>query len=544
MGFLNRVFERRASLENPKLSLTDPDAWDEAGLLHDRTESGVRVTPRKALGHPPLWRGLNLLANSVSKLPLSVFKRVGETGRERAKDHAAFGLLKRKPNRSMRAVVFKRTLTFHAVFLGNGYAAIFRGADNRPESLVPLSPYETFPIQVGGQLWYRTVIKGEQRKLPAEDVLHVHGLGFDGLKGYSIVEVLAEAIGGDIAPAEYAHRFFGEGANAAGILMIPGHLKGDAIKNAIKDFEQIATGVKRQHKVGLLQDGVKWQPMTINGEQAQLLGAREFGLLTIANVLSLPPHKLGHPARTSYSSLESENQSFLDDSLERWLVEWESECEDKLLSEPEKEADSHFIEFNRAALLRADLNSRYRAYATGRQWGWLSRNDIRAKENEPPIEGGDDYLTPSNMTPVGQQPPADQPQPAETVTESTRNAILDRLERLQKVEADQARKAADRGGDFCRWVDTFTEQQQQRMEESLAPLLRIWFAMRGGHQSNADLAAAAHAADWAARTRQELLDAAGRSTPANLRVNVDAAVSSWDALRLQTTLDSIMEDSQ
>ena len=145
------------------------------------------------------------------------------------------------------------------------------------------------------------------------------------------------------------------------------------------------------------------------------------------------------------------------------------------------------------------------------------------------------------MTPIG-QPPAEQPPlPGDTVTESTRNAILDRLERLQKVEGDQARKAAERGGDFCKWVDTFIEQQQHRTEEALMPLLRIWFSIRGLHQSNADLAATGHAADWAARTKRELLDAAGRSTPANLRANVDAAVSTWDAVRLHSTIDSIME---
>ena len=244
---------------------------------------------------------------------------------------------------------------------------------------------------------------GQQRRLAPDDVFHVRGLSSDGITGYSVIELLAPSTGTDLAAAEYAARWFAGGCTIQNVLQIPGHLKGPARDQAIKDWDRISAGLGRTGKSGILYDGVTVSQLGFDAEKSQLLQAREFGLIVCADVLNLPPHKLGHPARTSYSSLEQENAAFLSESLEPWLQEFETEAYLKLLSPSEQETESHFCEFNRAALLQSDLAARYAAYAIGKTHGWLSTNDIRRKENLPGIgPAGDVYREQLNTAPAGE----------------------------------------------------------------------------------------------------------------------------------------------
>lgn len=481
-GSLSRSLNTRASLENPSVSLTDIDAWEDLGWS-TKSSSGVKVTAKRALGYAPVWRGINLLSNGVAKLPIDLFLDQGET-REKAKSHPAYKLLRRRPNSFITALTLKKTLTYHAVFYGNGYAAIIRDGRNIPLELAILDPSNTFPVIVDAEVWYVTNIRGERRKIPAADVLHIKGLSHDGLIGYSVIEVMKDALGLGIASRDFAAKFFSQGANASGILMIPGHLKPEAIRQAIKDFEQIASGVKNSHKVGLLQDGVKWQPMSIDPQKSMLIDVQEHEVRTVANILGIPPHKLGDSTRTSYSSLEQENQSWLEESLDPWLCQWEDEANTKLLTEEEQE--DLFWEFNRAALLKTDLITRYRAYAVGRQWGWISANDVRHKENMSPIEGGDVYLSPGNMTPVenlGEEPPdPTQIEGPDADADAARHqlieAIMDRVERLDAVEQKQLLRAAITGKNFIEFVDEFFESHRDKLRDALTPLVRVFTALQ------------------------------------------------------------------
>lgn len=542
MGWLTRATR---SLENPNLSLTDPEAWEEAGLL-TRSMSGVRVTPKRAIGYPPLWRGINLIANCARKLRPYVY-RVTEDGSERDKSHVVYPLLRRKANRFIKAGILRQVLTYHAVLFGNGYALIVRNRLGQPVELLPLSPFDTFPLQAEGELWYPTIVAGERRRIPAADVLHIHGLSFDGLQGLSVIEVMCDALGLAISSRDYASRFFSQGANASGILMIPGHLKEDAIKNVIKDFDRIATGVTRQHRVGLLQDGVKWQPMTVNAQESQLLESRQFDAREVANILGLPPHKLGDGSRTSYNSLEMENQSYLDDSMDPWLVTWEEELEEKCLTKKEKESESHYIEFNRAALLRTDLRTRYAVYAQARQWGWMSVNEIRRKENEKPIgPEGDIYLQPGNMAPAGKLPASGgAPNPAPKSPEvpmdppSDKNAermrqaveaccaaIKTRCERFHRIEVEQITAAAKRGKrNLIIWLDTFWAQNRDRIGTGLLSDFRIIDCIDGTDRA-AERSAGLAAAHCEMRQRS-LLESVTKSSEHELVRTVEAHLQMW-----------------
>lgn len=388
----------------------DLSAWEDVGLIR-RTDSGVRVTPRKAIGSAAMWRGMNVLANAPFKLPLDLYVKTGEDSRRRAVEHPSYGLMRRKPHRLLTAANFKRTMTFLAILYGNSYAAILRNGRDEPGQLSILDPISTFPFYAEGELWYRTTVNGEQRKLVASDVLHIRGLSEDGIVGLSIVEVLANAIGHGISAREFAARFFKSGTTAAGILGVPQSMDPEAQKQAMADFAKLTAGMDNVGKVAVIGDGAKFFPLTFNAEQSQLLESIQYHDEKVtANILGLPGYILGSGERTSYNSLEMESQSLLDHSFDPLLIQWETECDDKLLTEEERE--THYFEFNRNAMLRLDTATRMQAYKLERDMGMASANDLLKRENRETIgPQGDVYIIPANMQPL-ERMLAPEPEPA------------------------------------------------------------------------------------------------------------------------------------
>jgi HK97 family phage portal protein len=404
------------SLENPSISLQDPSAWDDFSG-GGPSDSGVRVNERTALTYDAVWRAINLISRDVGKLPTMVYKRDGK-GKSRDTDHPAFRLLRWKPNEYMGAFTFKQTLMAHVLLRGNGYAYIFRNADGTPQSLLPLMPDRTYPVRENSRLWYVTTvslssgqgqpIQTEQRKLVAEDVLHFRGLGHDGLSGYDVISYARDSIGLGLAARKFGALVFANGAEPALILEHPNRLSAQASKNLRESWGKMHRGIDKSHTVAILEEGMTAKPYSFSAKQAQLLEAREFSLLEVANWFHLPPHKVGHTARTSFSSLEQEQASYLSESLDPWLIGIEEEFIDKLLTEDQKQADTHTVEFLRQALLRSDLTARTSYYVSAIQNSWMSPDEVRALENMNPREDGkgNQYLTPMNMAPSGGDPNA------------------------------------------------------------------------------------------------------------------------------------------
>lgn len=447
-----------------------------------RTTSGVAIDETRALGYPALWRGVNILCNGVSKVPLFVLRKEGRK-KHRDTSHPAYARLRRSANEEMPAGRFRKTLQHHALLWGNGYAHISRDEAGRPIELITLLPDRTKPFRTDdGQMLYRTVIGGQTRTFLKDNVLHIPGLGFDGMMGYPVVEILRESIGLGMAAREFGSRFFGQGANAAGIVTLPNGMDEEAEENFLKSIHQAHAGLGVSHRIMLLEDGAKFQSTTIEPEHAQFLQTREFEIREIANIIGVQPHKLGDPSRKSYNSLEQSNQEHLDDDLEPWFCAWEEECESKLLTEEEKASESHVIEFERKALMRTNLAARTSHYASGRQWGYYSANDVRALENMDDIgEQGDVYMIPTNMAPANAPittPDVDDPpaMPDESVasptieheieaksrvtpeqSESLRGLVEDTLRRIAKRFGNQARKSAKTPNSYCKWLDDCKE---------------------------------------------------------------------------------------
>lgn len=515
------------------ISLRDGDRWQTTFGSSRTTSSSAVVDHRTTIGYPPFWRGVNLLANGVAGLPLDVFRRVKDD-RQLAPRHPAYGLLKRQANPVIRARKLRKTLTAHALLFGNGFAWIERDERMNPVALWPLDPQRVVVRYMDTELWYCTTIEGQQAKFPGRDVLHISGLSHNGIVGYSAIDLMADALGVGLAAQQFGARFFGQGANMSGILMVPGHFSDEKIQNTLNAWGQMHEGLSKSHKVALLQDGVKFQPFSVAPDQAQFLQTRNYEVrAVVANILGVPPHLLGDDSRTSHNSLESENQSFLNHSLNPWLNEWEGECEGKLLREQERATGSHFIEFNREAAVQMEFKEKIEGMYRQMEMGISSPNEQRRRLNMPGIgPDGDKRFRPANWLELGAAatdavPSAADP-PQEEIQEGAAMNVLRAMVESSVTDAIAIEKrrvvdAAGKESNFLEWLDGFYE---------------TWCGKSVGGMSSA--AAANAKREHAAESRRQLLDVAGASTSSTLVENVQSTVATWDG-RAETLVLTLME---
>lgn len=388
----------------PSFSLTDPPDWvfDGEYIGDDESLAGVHVSKRSALGYAAVWRAVNLISNMVGKLPLHVLRR-DDTDDSKARDkmHPAYMLLRLRPNETMSAFTFRQVLTHHVLLYGNGYAYIERSGNGDPISLTPLDACQVSVARVNGKVVYTLRNKAGNTGLRADEVLHIKGLGNDGLCGYSVLGLARKSWALGLAAREYTTRFYTSGGSQRAVLEHPSKLTPEARNKLKSSWAEAYGGIANAHKVAVLEEGMKLNTYGIPAKDAQLLESRQFETREVAAWFGVPPHKLGDATRTAYASLEAENQSLLDDCIDPWLVMWEEAAMLALLREEEIANDTHIIEFQRNAFVRADIAARYTAYNIGRSTGSLSANDIRRLENQPSIgPQGDVYLVPLNMRPA------------------------------------------------------------------------------------------------------------------------------------------------
>jgi HK97 family phage portal protein len=372
------------------------------------SSSGKNVNERSAMQMTAVYSCVRILAEAVAGLPLHLYRYTDKGGKEKAVDHSLYRLLHDEPNPEMSSFVFRETLMTHMLLWGNAYAQIIRNGKGEVIGLYPLMPNKmTVDRDEAGRLYYTynrsnddaPTMKGSTVVLKPTDVLHIPGLGFDGLVGYSPIAMAKNAIGMAIACEEYGAKFFANGASPGGVLEHPGTIKDPA---RVRDsWNSVYQGSGNSHRIAVLEEGMKYTPIGISPEQAQFLETRKFQINEIARIFRVPPHMVGDLEKSSFSNIEQQSLEFVQYTLRPWLVRWEQGITRSLFSEDEK--PFLFVKFNVDGLLRGDYASRMTGYATARQNGWISANDIRELEDMDPIpseEGGDLLLVNGNMLPL------------------------------------------------------------------------------------------------------------------------------------------------
>jgi HK97 family phage portal protein len=410
MPLLTSLFREKRSIENPSTPLSAADDWLYDALGAVRASSGVNVNRETALTYAAWWRGVNLISGDVAKLPVHVYRSQGGI-KYPDTEHPAYFLLRRSPNRDMSAFHFRRVMMSHKLSEGNAYAYIDRDGAGRPIELIPLAPHRTYPVRANGHLSYVTeLITGEPRKIPAENMLHYKGLSFDGLVGYNVIRKARESLGLGMAFDSYGSILFRNGTSVGVVLEHPGRLSPQSKKNLRESWERMHAGLENSHKTAILEEGMKASKLGMSAKDAQLLDERKFQIREVALWFGVPPHKLGDMSAASYNSLEQENQDYLSSAIDPHLVEIEQEDDRKLLTETQRKRGTHLVEFDRKALIRADMGARAAYYHNGLSDGWLNRDEVRAEEGYNPIPDGDGckYFMPLNMAPVGGETPPDE----------------------------------------------------------------------------------------------------------------------------------------
>lgn len=386
----------------------NPEPWLMEFFGGAESDSGVRVGPQTALNFAPYFQAVQLISGDIGKIGLPLYKRTKD-GRERDRKHPAYRVLNYEFNDMMTADVGKQILQAHALSWGNGRGAIVRNNAGDPIGIVPLLPDRTKTKVIDGQVWHLAKIGDdtEETAFSDDNVLHIKGLGYDGLTGYSVATMARNSLGLVAAAEKHSSSLFRNRAVPGVVLECDGKVDEPTAKKLLQDWDKRHSGVSNTATTGLLHSGIKAKEMGMSSTDSQLLETRKFQRVEIASWFNLPPHKLGDDSRISYNSLEQENLSYLNTCLLFWFIRWQQECRRKLLREHEKETDSHYFEFFVDLLAAVDFPAKVAALNTLVAATIFNPNEAREKLNMNYRAGGDKYENPntnSRQKEAGEEP--------------------------------------------------------------------------------------------------------------------------------------------
>lgn len=369
------------------------------GWFHvGRSWAGKSVTERTAMQQTAVYACVRIISETIASLPLHLYKYT-DAGKEKDYTHPLYYLLHDEPNNEMTAFVFRETIVSHLLLWGNAYAQIIRNGKGEVVALYPLLPdrMTVERSEATNEIYYSYIdTKGIMYTLKTSEVLHIPGLGFDGLIGYSPIGMTKNAIGLSIAAEEYGSRFFANSANPSGVLEHPGVLKDP--KKIRESWNEVYGGTSNSHRVAVLEEGLTFKPISIPPNDAQFLETRKFQINEICRIFRVPPHMVADLEKSSFSNIEQQSLDFVVNTIRPWLIRIEQAIGQKLLGPDEK--GKYFARFNVNGLLRGDFASRMNGYAIARQNGWMNADEIRELEDMnklPEGAGGDRYLCNGNM---------------------------------------------------------------------------------------------------------------------------------------------------
>lgn len=389
---IGRIKSALASAALSLLRSLDYKDWMR-GFSSEASSSGIEVTDDLAIGEVTIFACVRAISWNIASLPRAIYRRT-DAGRRREREHPVARLI-RRPNPWMNPFKFWGTLAAAAAWHGESFAQIVWDASRRPVELWPL-PLETSPVDVGGQLFYDVQWGGKTRRLRASDVLHFSWMTRDGVQAFNPVKIAAEAVGLALAAERFAGKFFSNRANIAGVLTYPGSLDKDQLAEIKKGWRDTYSGLGNAHDIGILSADLKYQAIGTEPEKSQMTQTMEAAAVRMCRLIGVPPHVAGILEKMSYASVEQAFLAFGIHTIRPCLEAIESECDFKLFADYEQ--DELYMEHNMDAMLRGDYKTRMEGHLIAVNNGLATRNEIREKENQNPLEDGrgDDIIIPMN----------------------------------------------------------------------------------------------------------------------------------------------------
>jgi HK97 family phage portal protein len=395
-GFsINWGSERRSEIQGQS-SIQNVIKWILGGMSRS-SSSGETVDEESALTLSAVWSAVRLLSETIAMLPAHVCMYDAKGNLNIVPDHKLYRLIHDEPSPYDTSFTFRETMQANVTLNGNAYALIIRKYDGLPVEFEQFHPSMVTPEKKKNGIFYK--VDGISKLIPARDMLHVPGLSFDGLKGYSPIEVAKEAIGLGIALQKFGGEFFANGASFGGIVEYPGKLSDPAQKNIIESIKKKFTGSGNRHKIQVFEEGMKYTPIGIPPEQAQFILTRKFQVSEIARIFRVPAHLINDLEKASFSNIEQQAIEFVQYSILPWVIRWEQELNRKIFTDAEK--GKYVVKFNIDGLLRADAASRANYLKERFYSASITPNEIRKYEGQNDIgPDGDKFYIPANMVPV------------------------------------------------------------------------------------------------------------------------------------------------
>ena len=395
MSFLSKIKENR----DIATSTSSATEW-LIKMFNPNSASGKVVTEENAMTSTAVYAAVRVIAETIASLPLNVYADLPDGGKEKAKSNYLYNLLHNKPNEMMTSFTWREAMMVHLLLWGNHYSLIERDNSGKIKGLYPLEPAKMRVKERNRKLFYLySPNDAKQMMLNQREVLHIPGLGFDGLTGKSVIAMAKEAIGLGLAAEEFGARFFSQGAQPSGIIEYPSKMSDEAYQRYKKDVNKKHSGLGNSHKVMVLEEGLKYQQTGIPPDDAQFLETRKFQIEEIARIFKVPPHMLGDLERATFSNIEQQSIDFVVNTIRPWLVRIEQTLNDKLIG---NNNNRNYCKFVVEGLLRGDAESRAAYYREMSNIGAMTINEIREKEDLNPLDNGDQSFVPLNMIPLGQ----------------------------------------------------------------------------------------------------------------------------------------------
>lgn len=392
---------------------TDVMGWDALSSSRMPTAAGLAVAPDSALGLTAVYSAINVVSTDLACLPLEVFRKRRGGGRDKEADHPVARMFAVSPDGETTSMRWRQAVYGHVLGWGNGYAEIEFTAGEPTAAYLEEPTTQPMRRPQDKVLFYQAA---GGRTIPPRRMLHFAGFGYDGLRGYSPIQLARETLGLSMAAERFGAAFFGNGSRPSGVLKIPGVLKKEASDRLRASWEAMQSGAANTGRTAVLEGGAEWQSITIPPEDAQFLATRQFQVIEVARLYRVPPHKIGDYSQSHLANIEASNLDYLVTTLMPWCESIEQELNFKLLT-PEERAAGFYVEHNMAAFLRGDMKSRAEFYTKLRDLGVMTPNDIAERENLNPIgDEGDIRLVPVNMQTLERAGTAPEPAPAAPTT--------------------------------------------------------------------------------------------------------------------------------